>query len=96
MSQVPVIFLAFANDLVDDTAYLRNLPKELSSIRKSLELAVKEGLCELVERPNTTISDILDVFQDSRYRDRIAIFHYGGHANGYQLLFAFICYTDNN
>ena len=27
---------------------------------------------------------IIQAFQ--RYRDRVAIFHYGGHANGYQLL----------
>lgn len=86
MSKKPIIFLAFANDRVDDTAYLRNLPKELHGIRKALEKAIQEGLCEVVERANATIDTILDVFQDARYRDRIAIFHYGGHANGYQLL----------
>lgn len=86
MSKKPVIFLAFANDRVDDAAYLRNLPKELHGIREALEQVVKEGLCEVVERANATIDTILDVFQDSRYRDRIAIMHYGGHANGYQLL----------
>ena len=26
------------------------------------------------------------MFQDARYRNRIAIFHFGGHANGYRLL----------
>jgi hypothetical protein len=30
--------------------------------------------------------DILDVFQDENDKDRIAIFHYGGHADGYKLL----------
>lgn len=86
MSQKPVIFLAFANDRVDDAAYLRNLPKELDGIRNSLSKAVKAGLCEVVERSNATIQNILDVFQDEYYKNRIAIFHYGGHANGYQLL----------
>jgi hypothetical protein len=82
----PVIFLAFANDRVNETAYLRNLPKEMSGIREVLQKAVKAGLCELVERANATIAQILDVFQDNYYKDRIAVFHYGGHANGYQLL----------
>lgn len=86
MSKKPIIFLAFANDRVDEASYLRNLPQELNGIRAALEQAVKEGLCEVIERANATIDIILDVFQDSRYRDRIAIFHYGGHANGYQLL----------
>ena len=37
-------------------------------------------------RTNSTAGDIFKVFQDPKYRNRIAIFHYGGHANGYQLL----------
>ena len=86
MNTIPVIFLAFANDRVDDAAYLRNLPKELDGIRKSLYRAQEAGLCEVVERANATVENILDVFQDAKYRNRIAIFHYGGHANGYQLL----------
>jgi hypothetical protein len=84
--QKPVIFLAFANDRVDDVAYLRNLPKELRGIREKLKVAKKAGLCEIVERSNTAIDDIFNVFQDDAYKNRIAVFHYGGHANGYQLL----------
>ena len=86
MKKLPVIFLAFANDRVDDVAYLRNLPKEQDGIRSALQIAVKAGLCEVVERSNASIGQLLDVFQDEYYRDRIAVFHYGGHANGYQLL----------
>jgi WD40 repeat protein len=84
--QKPVIFLAFANDRVDYAAYLRNLPKELRGIREALEEAKRAGLCEVVERSNAAIEDIVDVFQDDAYKNRIAVFHYGGHANGYQLL----------
>ena len=29
---------------------------------------------------------MLDTLQDGRYRDRVAIFHFGGHADGYRLL----------
>jgi hypothetical protein len=80
----PVIFLAFANDKVDNARYLRNLPAELAGIREVLQKAKRTGLCEVVELANVTIKQLLDTFQE--YGDRIAVFHYGGHADGYQLL----------
>jgi len=82
----PVIFLAFANVRDDSVPYLRNLPEEQRQIREALEKVRIAGLCEIVERPNTTTREILDVFQHPEYRNRIAIFHYGGQANGLQLL----------
>jgi WD40 repeat protein len=85
-NQKPVIFLAFANDRVREGGYLRNLPEELRSIRDALDKAKNAGLCDIVERANATIDDIMNVFQDEAYKDRIAIFHYGGHANSYKLL----------
>lgn len=81
----PIIFLASANDQ-EGNQFLRKLSVEMSGIRKALREAERADLCELVERANVTIDDILDVFQDSEYRDRVAIFHYCGHADGYQLL----------
>lgn len=86
MSNKPIIFLAFANDKEDNARYLRNLPREMDGIRKALQKAVQAGLCEVIERANVTIENILDIFQDSNYKDRIAVLHYGGHADGYQLL----------
>ena len=86
MSFKPVIFLAFANDKVDHTAYLRNLSAEMHGIRKALGEAVSSGLCEVVERSSATVGDILDVFQDPVFASRISLFHYGGHANGFSLL----------
>ncbi|SFE51270.1 AAA-like domain-containing protein [Thermoflexibacter ruber] len=82
----PIFFLAFANDRQDNARYLRNLPKELDEIRKALDRAVLQGKCEVIFEANTTIDEILNTFQDSRYKDRIAVFHFGGHADGYQLL----------
>ena len=67
-------------------SYLRNLPEEARNIRQALDTAKRNGLCDVVERPNATLKEILDVFQDPEYHNRIAVFHYGGHANGYQLL----------
>lgn len=82
----PVIFLAFANEREDPVRYLRNLPEEARNIRQALDIAKRNELCDVVERPNATLKEILDVFLDPEYHNRIAIFHYGGHANGYQLL----------
>jgi hypothetical protein len=86
IEQKPVIFLAFANDRVDRAGYLRNLATEQREIRKALEKAKQAGLCEVIERSNATSDDILDIFQDKVYKDRIAVFHYAGHADCYKLL----------
>ena len=79
----PVIFLAFAND---EANYLRNLREETRVLLEILAPAEKSGLIEVVHRTNCTAKDIFDIFQDEKYCDRIAIFHYAGHANSYQLL----------
>lgn len=75
----PVIFLAFANDRQDGARYLRNLPEEKRRLLERLEQAEEAGLCELVVKTNITVKELLDVFQE--YRDRIAIFHFAGHAH---------------
>jgi WD40 repeat protein len=82
----PVIFLAFANDRDDHIGYLRNLPEEARRLKGVLAPAKQAGLCEVLPLQNCTPEELFQVFQDPEYRNRIAIFHYGGHANGYQLL----------
>jgi len=77
----PIIFLAFANDRVDYTRYLRNLSKEYETIEDIFRTAQKQGLCEVKTVYNATFKKIADVFQDERYRDRIAVFHFGGHGD---------------
>lgn len=86
MTQKPIIFLAFANDKTEDGVYLRNLSKEMHGIREVLNEAVKNGLCEIIERSSATIADIVDVFQNPSYQSRIAVFHYAGHAGSEGLL----------
>jgi WD40 repeat protein len=81
-----VIFFAFANDRVDLAYYLRNLPEEQRQVRGAMAAAVEAGLCEVVERANATVGEMLDVFQDPSYRDRVAVFHFGGHAGDAELL----------
>lgn len=82
----PILVLAFANDRDDPARNLRNLAEEARQAQAALAAAEQRGHCALVLRQNATAADILDVFQDARYRDRIAIFHFGGHADGYRLL----------
>ena len=85
-STIPVIFLAFANDRQDQARYLRGLAEELRGIRQALNPGRRAKTLEVVERANATLADIIDVFQDPEYAGRIAVFHYGGHADSYQLL----------
>ncbi|MBN1560826.1 CHAT domain-containing protein [candidate division KSB1 bacterium] len=80
----PVIFLAFAQDRQNGTRYLRNLPEESRQIQAALKSARWSGLCDIVPLANATRQEIFDIFQE--YRDRIAIFHYGGHAGSFQIL----------
>ncbi|MEW6737554.1 MAG: CHAT domain-containing protein, partial [Acidobacteriota bacterium] len=84
-TEKPVIFLAFANDQQDGNNYLRQLPIEHNELRQALnQLRIRE-LCEIVERANVGFDQVVEIFQE--YRNRIVIFHFGGHANSYQLLF---------
>ena len=79
--QKPIIFLAFANDHQD---YLYKLTEEQDGIRTALESAEANNLCEVVYETDTNIDKIFKIFD--KYQDRIAIFHYGGHAEDYTLL----------
>jgi WD40 repeat protein len=84
--QPVAVFFAFANDRAERARYLRNLPEEQRQVRDAMAAAVDAGLCEMVERANATVDEVLDVFQDPKYRDRVAVFHFGGHAGGVELL----------
>ncbi len=86
MPTKPVIFLAFANEKRSEARYLRALAREQALLKEALEPAIVAGLCEVVVESNATVNSIIDTFQKARYQNRIAVFHYGGHADGYQLL----------
>lgn len=70
----PIIFLAFANDKVDNARYLRNLPRELDGIRNALYEAQEAGLCEVVERANITLEQIFDIFQSKNMKIELRFF----------------------
>lgn len=81
----PIIFLAFANAPTDSSQYLRNLAQEQHAIRDALRQAERSGICQTVFLPNANIEEVSKVFSDPEYKDRIAIFHFSGHANTFAL-----------
>lgn len=86
MSDIPIILLALANDNEHKHRKLSNLTNEAAAIHQGLQSAIEGKLCEVVTLKNTTIDDILSTFSNPEYKNRISIFHYAGHADGYQLL----------
>ncbi|MCP4152866.1 MAG: CHAT domain-containing protein [bacterium] len=76
----PVIVLAFANDKDN---YLPMIARENKNLYKSLQTHHDNGYIQLHREVNTSVEDIFQTFND--YPDRIAIFHYGGHAGGTHL-----------
>ncbi|MCO6475100.1 MAG: CHAT domain-containing protein [Phaeodactylibacter sp.] len=82
----PVIILAFANEQEKGNRYLRNLPRELNALKTILDKAAESGLCEVEILPNTTLDQLVDTLRRPRFRERIAVFHFSGHANSLELL----------
>lgn len=85
-SRLPIVLLISANDRINPDKHLRNLSEEINRIRDALQAAERAGLCDVLVESNASVDRIFSVFQDPRYRDRIAILHYAGHANSYHLL----------
>jgi hypothetical protein len=73
----PVILLAFANDPEDR---LKNLRRERQSLERALFSADDSQAIKLVKAEQTSTEYLFEQF--SVHADRVAIFHYGGHANG--------------
>ena len=71
----PVILLAFANPRRD----LAKLKEETSGLRKIFR---RNHDVELMILDHPSLDDVEYAFQ--RNRNRIAIFHYGGHASGFR------------
>lgn len=79
---LPIGLFAYSNPKND----LDRLIFEQKAIRKIFEKAEKVGICDPIERPAVDFSTLINTFQNSRYSERICIFHYGGHAGDYELL----------
>jgi hypothetical protein len=72
-----IALLAFAND------QLPELVAERKGIQAALQTARERGSIAVECEPNAGVADIFTLF--GRYAGRVAVFHYGGHANGHSL-----------
>lgn len=77
----PVIFLAFAND---QDAHLPLLEAERKAIKGHLIPLANEQYFQLFDESSTTITDLIRYLSD--FNDRVAIFHYGGHAESDKII----------
>lgn len=81
----PVLLFAFANDDRPGRR-LEGLRLEIEEIRRVLTAAEREHLCEVVVRESITRRELVEVLEDPRYRRRLALVHFAGHAGTSQLL----------
>lgn len=77
----PVIFLAFAND---QDAHLPLLEAERKAIKGHLIPLANEQYFQLYDESTTSREDLIRYL--SEFNDRVAIFHYGGHAESDQIM----------
>ncbi len=79
-SELPIVYLAFANSLDDHLATLKD---ESRDIFRALQPLEKQGKIAIRREESSAFDEI---YQDLlAYDDRIVIFHYGGHADGASL-----------
>ncbi|MEL7530715.1 MAG: CHAT domain-containing protein [Bacteroidota bacterium] len=77
----PVVLLAFANDKSQPDRFLAQLQAEKDGILAHLAKIPK--LCEVEIVEDTDINRLIDAFQ--RIGNRLAIFHFAGHAGSFHL-----------
>ena len=77
----PVIFLSFAND---QDEHLPMLDEERKTITGHLIALANEQYIQLFSEPASTIKDLSNYV--ANFKDRIAIFHYGGHSASTKIL----------
>jgi len=80
MARQHVVLLAFADARGD----LPELREEIRRLQDLFERFQGDGRCTLIFRPNVTLDQLYHELQ--RHRDRIAIVHFGGHADSGRLL----------
>lgn len=79
-NMTPIIFLTFAND---PDAHLALLKEESRRLYGALEELDRKEYLKLIREESAQVKDIFASF--TKNKDRIAIFHYAGHAAGTQL-----------
>jgi len=77
---VPVVFLAFSDDR---DSHLPMIAAERREIFHALQDFDDRNFIKVLKEEGASINALFETC--NRYRDRIAIFHYGGHADGTRL-----------
>lgn len=77
----PIVFLAFANDQDNHLALLND---ERKVIQDHLLPLANQSFIQLFIEPTTTIDDLTKKI--TAFKDRVSIFHYGGHAESSKVI----------
>lgn len=85
-TNIPVIFLACANSYKAGRR-LPYLVKERRRIANILSLEEEKGHVQVIQEGNTSKDFFFDELRQRRYKNRIAIIHFAGHADGSTLRF---------
>lgn len=80
MPERPVLLLTFANQ---QDAYLKHLKEESDKLNYILSTLHDKGAIEIYKEDRATTENVIDMLD--RFNERIALFHYGGHADGSSL-----------
>jgi len=79
----PIVYAAFANDLVDPARGLKGLLEEQGQIQSALQsLTSEDGPWQLVCDTGCTADSLVRAFSGQQ----VAVFHYAGHANPEEIL----------
>jgi len=77
MIERPVVLLTFANQ---EDAYLEYLKRESNRLDYTLSTLHDKGAIEVYRDESATTDTVVSLLE--RFDERIAVFHYGGHADG--------------
>lgn len=78
-----IVYIALANDRSGaGEGYLAELTREKNGIIEVFRQAEASGLVRLLVNDNASAEDIFEAFNAPENKDKIAIFHYAGHASG--------------
>ncbi|MGH1335846.1 MAG: CHAT domain-containing protein [Aureispira sp.] len=80
MPERPVLLLTFANQ---QDAYLEHLKEESDKLNYILSTLHDKEAIEIYKQDRATTENVIDMLD--RFNERIALFHYGGHADGNSL-----------
>jgi hypothetical protein len=81
--QLPVVVLGYSNDFRTSHSTLKSVDQEMRSLQRELERGGSGTEARIL--PAIRPGDLADCVEDERFRDRICIFHYAGHASARNL-----------